>query len=57
MHGYLCDICALCPQELEEGNGSPRTGFTDGYKPQCRCWELNLDLLEQPLLLTAEPMF
>jgi hypothetical protein len=51
-------ICALCVQGLKrsaEGVRSFGTRVTDGCELLCGCWELNLDLLqEQLVLLTAE---
>lgn len=29
------------PLRIEESIGSPQTGVTDSFEPQCGCWELN----------------
>ena len=43
---------------LEEDSGYPETEVTDGCKPPCGCWELNLgNLEEQPVFLTMELPF
>lgn len=40
----------------EEGARPPEAGFTCGHELWCRCWELNLDALqEQEALLAAGP--
>lgn len=47
-------VC-LCPWRPEAGVEAPGTGVTE-CEPPTRCWESNLDPLEeQPMLLTAEP--
>lgn len=56
VHGCFASMKNLmhvwCPWRSEEGIRSPETGVTDGWEPQCECWELNLGPL---VLLTAEP--
>jgi hypothetical protein len=42
----------LVPTGAKRGAGSPGTGAEDGFKPVCRCWELNQGpLQEQPCAL------
>ena len=55
---YVCMYSTYmqCPQESEEGIGSPKTGIIDTCEPPCGCWGLNLVPLEgQQVLLGAEP--
>lgn len=54
---YVClSTCMQSPQRPAEGIRSPGTGVTDGYKPPCVFWELNLGPLEEQwVLLTTEP--
>jgi hypothetical protein len=52
---YVHHVHAV-PEEAKEGAGSPGTGVTDGCKPSCGCWELNLGPLQkQDVLLASEP--
>lgn len=45
---------AWCPWNSEEGVRSPGTEVTNGCKPPCECWQLNVDLPPKPqVLLTA----
>jgi hypothetical protein len=50
-------ICVdLVPTETREGIGVSKTVVTDSCELPCRCWESNLDPLEeQTVLLAAEP--
>lgn len=49
-------VCGHCLQRVEEGVRSPGTGLMDGCYPPLRCWEPNLDPLEeQPVFLLADP--
>lgn len=36
---YVYSQCMCLMLQRMTGNGSPETGVTDGYKPQCECWE------------------
>lgn len=48
MHSVLC--------QPEEGVRYPGSGDADSCEPQCRFWELNMDLLkEHQVLLTNGP--
>lgn len=39
---YVCvSVAAWGPWRAEEGIRSSGSGVTDGFKPPCRCWELN----------------
>jgi hypothetical protein len=52
----LCSLGFFLYECLYEGVRSPETGVTDSCEITYRCWELNLGLLEEQLvLLTAEP--
>lgn len=47
-------ICAYCPLSLEEGVKFPGPGISNGCDLSYRCWELNLHLLQEQMLLTTE---
>lgn len=50
-------MCAWCPQRSEESVGSPETGVMDNYescKAPCGCWEPDLGLFQEQVLMTAE---
>lgn len=50
-------MCAWCPQRSEESVGSPGTGVMSSYKSckaPCGCWEPDLGLLQEQVLMTAE---
>jgi hypothetical protein len=48
-------VCAAHGSQ-KKSVGSPGTGVTDGCKPPCGFWELNVGpLQEQQVLFTAEP--
>lgn len=53
---YLLYVClgTMCVPgacwKPDEGMGFLRIAVIDGWGLPCRCWELNLDLLEQQLL-------
>lgn len=53
-------VCAWCPQRSEESVGIPwnwSTGVVDSYKSckaPCGCWEPDLGLLQEQVLMTAE---
>lgn len=51
IHSVLC----ACPQNPEEGAGAPGTLVTDGCKPLCADWELNLGPLKNAVFLTHQP--
>lgn len=53
---HVCVLCIYvwCLQRPEEGVESPGTGVIVGFEPPLGCWELNLGLLEEVLLI-AEP--
>lgn len=34
---FVQHMHAYCPQRLEEGVGSPKTGFTENCEPLCGC--------------------
>lgn len=53
---YVHRVRAWCPLEVRKGHQIP--GVTHGYKPPCRCWELNLGpQQEQQVLLTVGELF
>ena len=53
---YVYDVCACCPQTLEEGIRSPVSGITDGCELSYGYQESHPGPLEeQPVLLSAEP--
>lgn len=55
---HVLHVCAWCPQKLEEGIGSSRTGVMNGCESPCEPWESNPVPLQEPQgLLTAEPHF
>lgn len=47
----------MCVQGIwkSEAIRSPGTGVMNGHEILCEYWELNLGLLEEQVLLTAEP--
>lgn len=48
----------LVPTKAKRGIRSSGIGVTGGWKPACRCWELNPGpLKEQPMLTTTETSF
>jgi hypothetical protein len=51
--GYMSvyHMCFCCLQKLEKGTSSSGTGVTDSYELPCGCWELNLGLLEEQMVL------
>lgn len=38
---YIYSQCVCLMLQRMTGTGSSETGVTDGYKPQCWCWEPN----------------
>lgn len=49
---------AQCPWRPEEHAETLRTGTMNGWEPQCKSWEPNLDhLKEQHMPLTLKPPF
>jgi hypothetical protein len=48
-------INVWCPWRSEECIRSPKIGFIYSYKPPCGFWEVNLSLLQEQVLLIAEP--
>ena len=49
----MCTMCAWCLHRSEEGTKSSATAVMDGCEPPCGCWELNLNLLQEQVFLTA----
>lgn len=52
---YSCIMCVQFHKVQKRTSASPGTGITEGCKPSCECWVLNLGPpVEQPVLLPAE---
>lgn len=61
-HLFLCNVYqglhAWCRMRYKEGVRFPEPGVIDGHELPCRCWEMNLGLLQhQQVFLIAEPSF
>jgi hypothetical protein len=48
---YTCTVCSWCLRRPEEDVESPETRVTDSCEMLCECWESNLGLLEEQLML------
>ena len=46
-------LCAWCPRTSEKGVGFYGPGITNDCELPGLCWELNLGLLEEPLMFLA----
>lgn len=52
---YVYHVYAWPPGRSEEGIRSPGTGINGDYELPRGCWDLNPGLLQEQVLLAAEP--
>lgn len=53
---FVCvPLVYFSPLEVRKGYMSPGTGVRDDYNLLCACWEPNLGVLQEEVLLTSEP--